>query len=260
MAGRKVATVSLAGEGGDVVVRQVGAVVDRRRPHLDRELHARPEAELVAVHAQSEAGVASRLEHRARLLGVERALLAEDVDPARVGPARLEHLAADELDVLVRAPLVLGRHGVRSEERHVIGELGGDGAAAPLGLRLEPVAGLDLEVSDPGPRGLGSAGARKPAQLLLARGAGGLGRDPDPGRRVRPAGHPGGELVGAVAGEDEMRVAVHEPRDHAAAGRVEPLVPRRAGPFDAQRSGRPPPPRRRRAPVRAAPRRARARR
>ena len=47
--------MSLAGEGVDVVVGQVGAVVDRGRAHLDREPHARAEAELVAVHAQAEA-------------------------------------------------------------------------------------------------------------------------------------------------------------------------------------------------------------
>ena len=225
--------MSLAGERGDVVVRQVGAVVHRRRAHLDRELDARPEAELVAVHAQAEARVAARLEHGARLVGVEGALLAEHVDPARVRPARVEHLAADELHVLVRAALVLGRHGVRSEEGHVVGQLGGDGARAALGLGLEPVAGLDLEVGDPRPDRLGAAGARERAQLVLARGAGGLGRDPDPRRRVRPAGHPRGELVGAVAREDEMGVAVHEPRDHAAAGGVEPLVARRARALDA---------------------------
>ena len=52
---------------------EVGAVVDRRRAQLDRELHAGPEPELVAVHAQAEARVAARLEHGARLVGVERA-------------------------------------------------------------------------------------------------------------------------------------------------------------------------------------------
>ena len=132
-------------------------------PHLDRELHAGAEAELVAVHAQAEPRVAARLEHGARLVGVEGALLAEDVDPARVGPARVEHLAADQLDVVVRAAVVLGRHGVRSEEGHVVGQLGGDRARAALGLGLEPVAGLDLQVGDPGshaPRRGGRARAR----------------------------------------------------------------------------------------------------
>ena len=55
---------------------------------LDREPHARPRAELVAVHAQAEAGGAPGLEHRTRLLRVERSALAEDVDPARVRRAQ----------------------------------------------------------------------------------------------------------------------------------------------------------------------------
>ena len=70
---------------------------------------ARARAELVAVHAQAEARGAAGLEHRARLVGVEGAALAEDVDPARVRRAGGEHLAADELDVVVGAALVLGR-------------------------------------------------------------------------------------------------------------------------------------------------------
>src|SRR5690606_10392079 len=36
--------------------------------------------------------------------------------------------------------------------------------------------------------------------------------------------HAGRELVGSVAGEHEMRVAVDEPRDHASACRVEARV------------------------------------
>jgi hypothetical protein len=121
---------------------------------------------------------------------------------------------------------------VRSEERHVVGQLGCYGTRAALSLGLEAVAGLDLEVSDARARGLGAAAARERAQLVLAGGAGGLGRDPDPRRRVRPAGHARGELVGAVAGEHEVSVAVHEPRDHAAPTRVEPLVSGRARTLD----------------------------
>ena len=184
------------------------------------------------MHAQAEAGSAARLEDPARLVRVEGALLAEDVDPARVRPAGLEHLAADELDVFVRAALVFGRHRVGPEEGDVVGELAGHGARAPLGLRLEPVARLDLEVRDPGPERLGAAGAGEPAELVLGGVAGRGGGDPDPGRRVRPARHAGGELVGAIPGEDDVRVAVHEARDDAAPGRIESLVAGRARPFD----------------------------
>ena len=227
MAGRNVATVSLAGERLDVVVREIRAVVDRRGLQLDREPHARPEPELVAVHAQAEPGPPARLEHRPRLVGVERALLAEHVDPARVRPARVEHLAAHQVDVLVRAVLVLRRQGVRAEEGHVVGELGGHDAGAALGLGLEPVAGLDLDVRDPGLHGLPAAGARERLSSSSPAPRVASVVTLDPGRRVRPARHAGGELVGAVAGEHEVGVAVNEPRNHAAAGRVDALVARR---------------------------------
>ena len=97
-------------------------MVDGGRSQLDRQPHARPRAELVAVHAQPEPGGAAGLEHRARLVLVERAVLAEDVDPARVRRAGGEHLAAHERDVVVGATLVLGGDDVGAEERHVVGE------------------------------------------------------------------------------------------------------------------------------------------
>ncbi len=79
-------------------------MVDRGGAELDREPHARARAELVAVHAQAEPGGAARLEHRARLLGVERAVLAEDVDPARVRRARRSMSPQHERDVVVGRP------------------------------------------------------------------------------------------------------------------------------------------------------------
>ena len=132
-------------------------MVDRGGAQLDREPHARARAELVAVHAQAEPGGAARLEHRARLVGVERALLAEDVDPAGERRAGGEHLAADELDVVVGAALVLGRDDVGAEEGDVVGELRGDLAAAALGLDVEAVARLDLDVRDAGAQRLAPA-------------------------------------------------------------------------------------------------------
>ena len=52
--GSSVATVSRAGERGDVVVVEVRAVVDGCRAQRDREPHALAEPELVAVHARQE--------------------------------------------------------------------------------------------------------------------------------------------------------------------------------------------------------------
>ena len=127
-----------AGEGGEVVVGEIGAVVHGRRPQLDRETNAGPETKLITVYAQPETSVAAGLEHRSRLVGVERALLAEDVDPARVGPARVEHLAADQRHVVVRAAVVLAKYRVRSQEGHVVGQSGGHSA------RPVPASGSSL--------------------------------------------------------------------------------------------------------------------
>ena len=210
------------GERVDVGVGEVGAVVDRRRAELDGELDARAGAELVAVDAQAEPGGAAGLEHGARLVGVERALLAEDVDPARERRARSEHVAGDERDVVVG----VGARGddMGAEERDVVGEPGGDLAAPAFGLDVEPVAGLDLEVGDTGPQRLLPPDRGQRRELLGGRGTGGVGRDADAARGVRRAGHPRGELVAAVAGEHEVRMRVHEPRDHAAALGVDALV------------------------------------
>ena len=59
-------------------------MVGRRAPELDGELHARSEPELVGVQAHAEPGRSTRLEHGAALVGVERAVLAEGIDPAGV--------------------------------------------------------------------------------------------------------------------------------------------------------------------------------
>ena len=56
-------------------------MVGGRAPELDRQLHPRAGAELVGVEPEAEAGGAARFEDGAALVGIERALLAEGVDP-----------------------------------------------------------------------------------------------------------------------------------------------------------------------------------
>ena len=98
----------------------------------------------------------------------------------------------------------------------------GDLAEPPLAGDVEPVAGLDLEVGDPAPQPLRPPPRGQRAQLarrsaarvasvvtLMPLASYGLPR------------HPRRELLGAVAGEDQVRVAVDEARDHAAAAGVE---------------------------------------
>ena len=71
MAGREVGRGEEGGDGRaagerlDVVVVEIGAVVDGGRIHLDREPRAGPGPELVAVHAEAESRVPARREHRA---------------------------------------------------------------------------------------------------------------------------------------------------------------------------------------------------
>jgi len=120
-------------------------VVGRRAPELDGEPYARPVAKLVRVKSQPESGRPARFEHRPTLVGVERALLAERVDPPRRRGTCGQHLAAHQCDVVVDPPVVLLWHDVRPEERGVLGQLTGDPEETCLVLRCEAVARLDLD-------------------------------------------------------------------------------------------------------------------
>src|SRR5581483_1376844 len=111
-------------------------------------------------------------------------------------------------------------------------ELGGDPAAALLGGDFEAVAGLDLQVRGARPERLVAAGPGEPAELVLARGPSRLGGRADAAGLVRRARHAGRELGGAVAGEDEVGVAVHEAGDRAAPAGVEALVARGPSPLE----------------------------
>ena len=125
-------------------------MIGRGAPHLDGEGDPRTGSELVGVESQAESGGTPGVEHGAALIGVERAGLAERVDPAGVWRARREHLVADVLDVRVGTIGELGRHDVRTEERRLAGELAGDPEAPGLVDRREAVARLDLDRRDAG--------------------------------------------------------------------------------------------------------------
>src|SRR5262249_10220841 len=61
-------------------------------------------------------------------------------------------------------------------------------------------------------------------ELLVGGGAGGRDGGADPAGGVRLAGHPGRELLRAVAGEHQVAVAVDEAGEHGAAARADDLV------------------------------------
>ena len=64
-------------------------------------------SELVAVKAKTESGSLPRLENGPALIDIEGAGLTERVDPFRVTCRSVQHLAADEVDVVISPALEL---------------------------------------------------------------------------------------------------------------------------------------------------------
>ncbi len=121
---------------------------------------------------------------------------------------------------------------MRAEEGDVVGQLGGDSTEPPLALDIERVARLDLDLGDPGPQRLSSPCARAGTQLLVGGSPRGVDRRLDSTGGVRGACHPRRKLLGPVAREHQVGVAVDEPGDHAAACRIDAIVRGCAGAFD----------------------------
>ena len=207
------------GEGGDVRVVEVGAVVGRGGADLGRDLDAGTGAELVRMDARPQPRGHAGREHRPRLVGAERAVLAEHVDPAGVRRAGLEHRAGDEVDVGRRRSAPPGHH-VGAEERRLLGGLPRDRERAGLVADGEAVAALDLDGRGALRPHLGDVPGDVGGELLVGRRAGGRDRGADAAGLVRSPGHPGLELRRAVAGEDEVRVGVDEAGDHRGAADV----------------------------------------
>ncbi len=169
-------------------------MVDARGVELDGQGHARAGLQLTGVHADAQTAGSSRGEHLSRLLGGERPALAEDVDPACVGGARVEHRSRHQVDVRIRIVGVFGRHHVRPEERGLVGHLARQPQHPGLVVDCQAVAALDLE----GRRALcqqlrDEAGESRPQRALVG-GAGGGDRAPYSAGGIRLARHPRLEL------------------------------------------------------------------
>ena len=162
------------------------------------------------------------LEDSPRLVCVERAALAEDVDPLRVRGGGVEHRARHQVDV--RRRVGVGGHHVGAQEGGVLGELTGDGQAARLVLRGEAVAALDLQARRTLPLHLLHQLRDVAGQLLVGGGTGGGDGGADAAGGVGLASHPGLELGRPVAAEDEVGVAVDEAGNDRAAGHVDHRV------------------------------------
>lgn len=111
-----------------------------------------------------------------------------------------------------------------AEVGDLFGVLGGDAQGAGLVLDGEAVAGLGLEGGGALAQALGEVSGDVGGEFVVGGGAGGGDRGPDAARAVGAAGHPGVELLGAVAREQEVGVGVDEAGDRRPAARVDGVV------------------------------------
>ncbi len=169
----------------------------------------------------------SRGEHRAGLVGVEGAGLAEDVDPPGVGRGGLEHRPGDEVDVGRRVVGELGGHDVGPQVRRLLGELARHRERARLVAHGQAVAALGLQRRRALPTHLRDQARHRGGQLLVGGGTGRGDRGADAAGGVGTPGHPCLELRGPVAGVHEVGVGVDEARQHGPPAQVHAQVGRR---------------------------------
>jgi len=206
-------------------------VIGGERAELGSEPRAVHVRELVRVHLHRQPLQASGAEDAFRLCAGEGDRLAERIDRVRQSLSRNRRngFTAHVVDVIVGAPRVLGRERMGGEQRraHVHPRLRTQASrdAQLLGLRgrIEAIARLDLDRGD----AFGCKRSKARHALLrevgLARGArcthgrcnaAALARDVGVGGAVEAAL----ELVRAIAGVNEMRVAIDETRQQPIAG------------------------------------------
>ena len=119
------------------------------------------------MDAQPEPGAAAGLEHGLRDWSASNAPRSQNTSIQRACGAHASSISPQtSAHVVVGAVLVLGGQQVRAEERDVVGELGRELAQPLLAGDVERVAGLDLDVRDPGAQRVAAAGARQLAQLV----------------------------------------------------------------------------------------------
>ena len=205
-------------------------MIRRQRPEFRRQGGAAEVGELLGVELDRQTGGSGGLEHSPDLGGRETDTLAEGVDAVRQAARRdlADQAPADGVDVAV---------GIAGEFRRggVGGQKGGDDAdrslLAEFARRLEhlgfvgqveAVARLDLHRGNAlGDQGV-EAGQGGADQIDLAGGAGGAHGGEDAAALAgdllitRPGQAPL-ELTGAIAGEDQMSVAIDQTRRDPAA-------------------------------------------
>ena len=123
IAGRRPGDDAGGGQGVDVGVGEIGAVVGRGGADRAGQLDAGALAELVGVDAGLQTAGQAGLEDRAALVLVEGASLHEHVDPLGVLRGRVEHRPGHQRHVARRVVGVLGRDDVRPQVRRLVGEV-----------------------------------------------------------------------------------------------------------------------------------------
>ena len=181
-------------------------------------------AELVAVEAEAKPGRTARLEDRTRLVCVERTRFTKGIHPFGVRLCRVEHLVADQVDVVVGAACELCGQEVGSEERRLGGVPPGDLDAPGFVNHVEAVSRLDLDRGGPGTVCLGQSLANQAVESISRHGSSGVGGDTNSSAVIRLTSHTCGELFGTVTGENQMGVRVDEPGQRARTVGVDPVV------------------------------------
>ncbi len=184
-------------------------------------------AHLLGVDLEAQAQAAGALEDAASLGGAEGALLHEHVGEVGQAPAGHlgQHLLKDDLDVGLGVRAVLGGDHVGPQEgaAHIMAEVIGQAAAdlqeAQFAFGGEAVAAFGLHAGDALGQQMLQAVPGQAGEVLHTGGAGG----PDGGGDattaagdllVADAAAAGLKVGEAIAGEDQMGVAVHQPGQH----------------------------------------------
>ncbi len=217
-------------------------MIGRQRAMARRERRAVLVGQLLRVQLHRQAERAGGAEHALGLRRREADRVAErvdGVDQSFVGERR-QHVVAHGVDVVVGPAGKFRRQRMRAEEsrahahREHPADRPRDAQHLRLGVALEPVARLDLQRRHAlGQEALDARRARR-QQIGLGRGARrpyGRGDAAAAPRDllVRRAVLPLLELVAAIAGVDDVRVAVDQPRQQPAAAAVVRDRRRRAG-------------------------------
>ena len=211
--------------GGNATLRQMLDVVARQRAVAGRQRRAAHVRQLLGMQLDGDAELLRRPEDLLGLGQREGDALAEHIHRIHqpFGGQRGQHVVADEVDVVLAAPCVFGRQGVRAQKsgahRHPkhLAQAARHAQLLAFVLQRQAVAGFDLD----GAHALGQQGLQARhglgKKLVFRRRTRGLDRRHNAPARlghffVRGTGQAHGEFVGTLAAVDQMGVAIDQAR------------------------------------------------